>query len=212
VGGAERPVVYKRFRVTSQADPWLSLLRPTAAHRSWVNGQGLWERDLPTPRPLAVLHRGGLLAREGYLLTEKVPDALDLHAFVRGLGPPERQVGLRRLIEQVARLVRDLHRRRLSHRDLKAANLLVNPERVWFVDLVGVRRHRRLARGRRVQNLARLNASFLHHGGLTRTDRLRFLRDYLRGGFHDWKRWWQAIGAATLAKVARNERTGRPLA
>ncbi len=76
--GAEgaRRVFYKRFRVTSGADPWKALLRRSPAVRSWVSGQGLRERFLPTPRPLAVFHRRRKgLAYEGFLLTEELPDA-----------------------------------------------------------------------------------------------------------------------------------------
>jgi hypothetical protein len=85
---------------------------------------------------------------------------------------------------------------------------------VWFIDLVGVRLHARLTLSRRVQNLARLNASFYQSRALTRTDRLRFLRAYLLWNLHGrgtWKRWWRAIAAATEAKAARNARSGRIL-
>jgi hypothetical protein len=181
------------------------------------------------------------LRREGYLLTEKVPDALDLLAFLDRLESrpwAERRDVLRRLIDQVAGLIRLLHARHLSHRDLKAANLLVSTERwavsakgvkelgapadllegsnpqVWFIDLVGVRRHAKLRRRRRLQNLARLHASFHQHSALTRTDKLRFLRVYLCWGLRGrrgWKRWWRQIEQATQAKVERNLRKGRPL-
>jgi tRNA A-37 threonylcarbamoyl transferase component Bud32 len=220
VNGRPCRAIYKRFRVTAWCDPWLNLLRPSEALRSWVHGQGLRERCLPTPRPLAVFHRRRRgLQREGYLLTEKVPAAADLHAHLAGLGGRDaaerRAVLLRRRIDEAAKLVRELHRRQLSHRDLKAANLLVNPAGLWLIDLVGVRLHRRLPRRRRVQNLARLNASFHQSPLLTRTDRLRFLRVYLQWGLfgrHRWKRWWRQIEEATRAKVARNARSGRPLA
>ena len=107
----------------------------------------------------------------------------------------------------MGRLICLLHQRRLSHRDLKAANLLVRREpsgalTLWFIDLVGVVRHRRLGRSRRVQNLARLHTSFRNHPAITRTDKLRFLRTYLRWGLrgkHGWKAWWRLIEAATPA-------------
>jgi len=223
VNGRPRQVIYKRFRVTAWSDPWTALVRQSSALRSWVFGHGLRERCLPTPRPLAVLHRRRHgLSCEGYLLTEKVADAVELHHFVNGLGglaAPARRVLLHRLIEQVAGLVRGLHARRLSHRDLKAANVLVSREgsesRVWLIDLVGVARCRRLRRERRVQNLARLHASFRRNPLFTRTDKLRFLRVYLQWGVFGrdrWKRWWRAIDRETEAKVARNARNGRPLA
>ncbi len=237
-----RKVIYKRFAVTKWTDPWAALARPTAALHSWVMGHGLLTRLLPTPRPLAVLHRYRRgLPREGYLLTEKVPDAVDLAACVDRLAgrlAEERRLLLREMLGRVGRLLRTLHQRHLSHRDLKAPNLLLqtrngewgmgnenqevapsfpiphSPFRIFFIDLLGVRRHGKLRRSRRVQNLARLHASFRSHPALTRTDKLRFLRAYLAWGLHGrlgWKRWWRQVEAATEAKVLRNRRNGRPL-
>ncbi|HEY7428394.1 MAG TPA: lipopolysaccharide kinase InaA family protein [Gemmataceae bacterium] len=222
-----RRVVCKRFAVTRWSDPWTALFRAAPALRSYVMGHGLLLRCLPTPRPLAVWHRYRRgLPHEGYLLTEKVPDALELLRFVdhlNTLAVAERRTVLRRLIDQVARLIATLHQRLLSHRDLKAANLLVSgvsslasggEVHICFIDLVGVRRTLKLRRPRRVQNLARLNASFVNHPGLTRSDRLRFLRVYLRWGLRGrmgWKRWWRQIEEATADKVRRNLRQGRPL-
>jgi tRNA A-37 threonylcarbamoyl transferase component Bud32 len=222
-----RRVVYKRFTVTRWSDPWTTLFRPSPALRSYVMGHALLLRRLPTPRPLAVWHRYRRgLPHEGYLLAEKAPDALDLLAFVNHLQALPATVGrvvLRRLLDQLAFLVSTLHQRRLSHRDLKASNMLVGGVSALsaggdltlsLIDLVGVRRPLKLRRHRRVQNLARLNASFHNHPALTRTDRLRFLRMYLRWGLRGrigWKRWWRQIEAATAAKVARNLRKGRPL-
>ncbi len=225
IPGPEGPrrVIYKRFAVTARSDPWAALFRPPSALRSFVMGHALRLRGLPTPRPLAVLHRRRFgLACEGYLVTEKVSDARDLNKLVNDLTTrpePERRPVLRDLIDQVARLVQRLHARRLSHRDLKAPNLLVSasPEKetaVWFIDLVGVRVHGNLRRARRVQNLARLSASFVGHPGLTRTDRLRFLRVYLAWGLHGktgWKEWWRDIETVTEEKIERNRRSGRVL-
>jgi tRNA A-37 threonylcarbamoyl transferase component Bud32 len=223
VGGTPRRVIYKRFRVTAWSDPWANLVRRSPALRSWVQGHGLRERCLPTARPLAVLSRRRHgLDYEAYLLTEKIEGAADLHAYLAyldALPALARRAALRRRIDQVARLVRELHRRQLSHRDLKAANVLLSlagpDERVWFIDLVGVERFRRLPHARRLQNLTRLNASFVHSRALTRTDRLRFLRVYLEWslrGREDWKSWWRSVERATQAKIRRNQRSGRPLA
>jgi tRNA A-37 threonylcarbamoyl transferase component Bud32 len=223
LGGALRRVVYKRFRVRTWSEPWLALFRRTPALRSWVQGHGLRERCLPTARPLAVVHRRrGGLSHEGYLLTEKIDQGRDLHSYLARLAAlpaAERRMRLHALIQQVGRMARELHRRRLSHRDLKAANILVSedPEKrptCWLIDLVGLERYRNLPRARRVQNLARLNASFHQSAHLTRTDRMRILRVYLAWGLRGregWKRWWHDIEQATLAKIARNLRKGRPL-
>ena len=244
IDGQRRTWIYKRFRITSWLDSWANLFRLSPALRSWIQGQGFRERGLPTARPLAVLQRHGRGPyREGYLLTEKINDAQDLHEFLASLAQRPAACAvpiLRRQIAQIATVLRELHRRRLSHRDLKAANILVSRDSsaiyspfsdeawttgtqsllpifatsVWLIDLVGVRRHRWLSRARKVRNLARLNASFQVGRALTRTDRLRFLRTYLRWSLHgkgDWKAWWKAIDQGTREKIIRNHQQGRPL-
>src|SRR5262249_20816514 len=171
-------------------------------------------------------------------------DAYDLRGLVAELEsmPLQERRKLSRLrLDEIARLVRELHRWGYSQRDLKAANILVSRHRhpslspfqpieetsgpvpnslpwpatsAWFIDLVGVQRSDHVPFQRRVQNLARLNASFLQTPAITRTDRLRFLSTYLQWalrGRHGWKDWWKAVAAATQAKVRRNVRTGRPL-
>lgn len=242
VNGQLRTVIYKRFRVNRWTDPLAALVRLTPALRSWVHGQGFRERGLPTARPLAVLHHRRLgLLREGYLITEKVEHAEELQRFVarlQELPEAERRALMGQQIDRVARVIRELHLRQLSHRDLKAANILVrrwdapptepeppNPHAllnllhmpespVWLIDLVGVELFRTLSRARKVQNLARLNASFFRSQRVTRTDRLRFLRTYLDWaitGRGDWKSWWRQVARATEEKIARNVRRGRPL-
>lgn len=239
VNGQVRRVIYKRFRVTSWKDPLASLVRPTPALRSWIHGQGFRERGLPTARPFVVLHRRKLgMYHEGYLLTEKIAHADDLHDYIHNLdAAPYGQRLLRQLIDRVARTIRALHQRQLSHRDLKAANILARrwdappqepsaysqdiqnllymPESsVWLIDLVGVERFTELTRSRRVQNLSRLNASFVDSPRITRTDRLRFLLTYLNCGAFgrcDWKSWWREVDRATERKVRRNKRRGKPL-
>jgi tRNA A-37 threonylcarbamoyl transferase component Bud32 len=228
LAGAPCPVIYKRFKVRSRLEPWLSLLRQTQALRSWVLGHGLIERCLPTARPLLLIERRRLgVAREAYLLTEKITNACDLHQFVADtirLPAGERATVLRNLIESLARLVRKLHDRGLSHRDLKATNVLVKsgtstlssgPGRsLCLIDVVGVRWLTRLGRTRRARDLARLQASLSNHPVFTRGDGLRFLRIYLQCGFTGtagWKLWWRQIATFVRTKVEKNRRAGRPL-
>jgi serine/threonine protein kinase len=232
-GDEIRPVILKRFAVTYWHDPLVSLVRTPPAQRSWLNGHRLLGCGIPTARPLAVLGRQRLgLMREGYLMTERLAGACDLLQYVAlldPLPPPERRGRLNQLIEQVARLIRDLHQRRFSHRDLKAANVLVAArsdnvdiqryevapgQQLFLIDLVGLERCRWLSKRRRLRNLARLHTSFCAHPAVRRTDKLRFLRVYLRWGLQgkqDWKEWWRGIARATQAKIDRNQRHGRPV-
>lgn len=234
--GQTSRVIYKRFSIKSPLVPWLSLARRPPALRSWVRGHGLIARALPTARPLAVLHRKrGALLREGYLLCLKIADAVELPRFLdqlKTLPIPKRTDILRDRMEHMARVIRQLHCRQVSHRDLKGANILItthavgttgiaslpmlanSSSKVWLIDLAGVRTSRRLPSARRIQNLARLHASIGLHALLSRTEKLRFLRTYLQWGLaggSDWKSWWRAIERATQAKILRNVRNGRPL-
>ena len=240
VDGRPTRLVYKRFYVKRTTTPWTSLVRKPPALRSWQQGQGFRERGLPTARPLLVLHRRrhGLLY-EGYLLSTKIEHAQHLHDgldSLHRLPAAERRRVLRARIEVVGLAVREMHGRQLSHRDLKANNIMVATQGhetiggptwpgpsllplsragVWFVDLVGVAAPSGLSVERRVQNLARLNASFHWRDELSRTDRLRFLRTYLQWGLYgkqNWKSWWRAVALATQAKLDRNDRLGRQVA
>jgi tRNA A-37 threonylcarbamoyl transferase component Bud32 len=239
VNGELRPVIYKRFCVASWKDPIASWFRDAPALRSWIHGQGFRERGLPTARPFVVLHRRKYgMWFEGYLLTEKIDHAFDLLQFAKSLmrAPDSREL-LREMIGRVARTIRSLHQRQLSHRDLKAANILVRrwdapvgessaysqdiqnllymPESaIWLIDLVGVDQFAELTFDRKVQNLARLNVSFADNSLISRSDRLRFLLTYLSCGAFgtcDWKAWWKRIGEATGKKICRNLRRGKPL-
>lgn len=236
VAGQLKAVICKRLPATLSRT-LRSLVRTPPAVRSYLSGQAFRVRGLPTPRPLAVWHRRrfGLL-QEGYLLVEKVAEARPLREFVEHLTTrpsPERIARQRAVIDDLARVLRKVHEYRFSHRDLKAANILISPassvmssrglrdvppnpdapgDHVWLIDLVGVTQHRKLRRSRQVRDLARLQMSFLDHPDVTRTDRLRFLRTYLAWGLRGqvgWKSWWRDVDRAARTKVRTNVRRGR---
>jgi tRNA A-37 threonylcarbamoyl transferase component Bud32 len=110
-------------------------------------------------------------------------DAPDLHAFSAG-GAGGRLAALpaherHELLARIGRTLRAMHDAEVTHRDLKAPNLLVTPETpdgISFADLEGVRiRHRPVPWARRARDLARLDASL----GAQGSDPLRVLRAYM---------------------------------
>jgi len=214
-------VIYKCFRVGSMWDSLANHFRRSPCLRSWQNGHAFLDCLLPTPRPIAVWHRRRFaLCREGYLITERIPKAEDLHQFLQRLQTlpqPQRSRRLWEALDELGRQIRCLHERGWAHRDLKATNILIRNEdtiRVWFIDLVGAWRPWRLRDSRRQKDVARLNASTLFSQQLSQTDRLRFLRAYMNWNLHGkrgWKGWWRAIANHTAAKVRRNRNRGRPL-
>jgi tRNA A-37 threonylcarbamoyl transferase component Bud32 len=210
-----RPMIWKRFQAKKPFTSLLNRLRTSPALRSWQTGYAFWNRRLPTPRPWLVLHRRTTLGPgEGYLLCEKVTDAIDLLRALESMRTPEEKWDN---IAALARLIREMHDLGLSHRDLKAANILWRPATAsfHFIDLVGAARHRQLPISAKVRNLARLQVSFAHDSHLTRTDRLRFLSIYLcwaLRGSAGWKTWWRKIAEASREKIEKNRQRGRTVA
>lgn len=214
-----QPVILKRVPA-SLLGAVKNLFRSSSLRRSWLLGHGLRERWLPTPRPLALFHayRFGALPACGYLLTKKVPDALPLPQAVAACADSG---VLRVWAERLAAVLRTMHDRGVSHRDLKGANVLMEGATrdaatavPVLIDLVGARAGRAAVPfARAARDLSRLCASFLRSPAVTHSLRLRFLRAYLRTGVSrvDWKSWWKAVSEATVAKAAKNARAGREL-
>ena len=189
----------KRYNYQGLGYALKDLLRPSRARRVWVLANSLHMRGTPTPLPHAYLERRRFrVLLESYLIIEGV-EGLGLLEFAdRCHGSGQSFLGKRRLTREIATLVRRLHDRGISHRDLKVQNLMVRGEgleraRPLLLDLDGVRIGR-VSWRRRVRDLARLARDFSDHSPLTRTDRVRFLQAYL--GSRDrypWKKLWQRI-------------------
>jgi tRNA A-37 threonylcarbamoyl transferase component Bud32 len=233
VNGQPTVVIYKRFNRKKWLDPFLALFRPSRAWRSWQAASDLASRGIPTPRNLAFLARYRTFAdnplcwclpHETYLATVKEEGVVTLASYVTdtlaALPPNIRRERISSLTDTLARLVRTLHERSLSHRDLKSSNILIkasddgNQAELSLIDLVGVRLQYPLPWHRRAQNLARLSLSLSSVPDRTRSDALHFLRIYLPWGLSplsDWKSRWRAIERAIGRKISRNTRSGRPL-
>jgi hypothetical protein len=115
----------------------------------------------------------------------------------------------------LARHLRCFEERGFAHRDCKAGNILVlklpAPQLVW-IDLDGVRALNHHPGARAVRRaLACLHVSLLDVPGLTRTDRVRFLKRYCArfgSGPHAWRLLWRAL-AAPVARRLRTRATHR---
>lgn len=218
-----RTFVYKQYYNKGWAHAVVALFRRNQAARAWHYGNQLLLRELPTPAPLLLVRRRRFgLPITSYLLTEMVPSARTIRGYIEerleNADDPQRRRIVRGVVEQAARLLRTLHERRVTHRDLKASNVLASPTddparpRLWLIDLDGVETWRAVPPSRRFQNLARFAVSFDKSPFLTRTDRLRFLRLYLGREFRSpgvWKSMWRSVRAEAERKIRRNLLKGR---
>ena len=210
---ANLPVIIKRPRARNWRRRISQALAPSRSTRGWETGHALLHRDIVTARPLAFLERRlGPLVLDSLLITEAVPGALDLETYLRNRHaelPPSAwwRQHKRELCALLVHHIRRFQERGFAHRDCKAQNILVitqpQLELLW-IDMDGVQRVGRLARAQRLLPLMRLHVSLLDVPGLTRTDRVRFLKSYFARFGSDpnaWRAAWREVSQAAESKV-----------
>lgn len=227
VRGRPTRVIYKRFKSKKPFEWLLNVVRPTRAWRAWQAAQHMVSRGLATPQNLAIIERTTPfipIPLETFLITTKAEQAQTLGDYITDVLPrleaTERRRAIRSLTKSLAQMLRMLHERSISDRDLKASNILVEGDptteepTLSLIDLVGVQLLHPIPRHRRLQNLARLQISLESVPGRTRTDAIRFLRSYLVWGLsplNDWKGLWRQVACLCDKKRERNRHRGRIL-
>jgi len=221
-GGDTLPIIVKRSLARSFFKRIRYIFGTSRPMCTWQRGNALINRQIPTARPLAVVERRCLGIRlDSIVLTEYLENAKDLDTVLtvslreRSMHEQRRLKG--EIIESLATILRRLHERGFSHRDLKAPNVMVqwNPEsgdapRVLLIDLDGLKRARRVSFDRQLRAITRLNVSLDHCKRVTHTDRLRFLIRFLQRPGRpdpDWKPMWRAIADRSNDKRAIRSRT-----
>lgn len=159
------------------------------AGQEWRAIQRLQEVGVPTMTAVAYGERGGNPASQhSFIITEELAPTVSLEDFsANWRDQPPRPALKRALIAEVARMAGTMHRAGVNHRDFYICHFLLHTDkpvtasdfRLSLIDL-----HRAQTRGHtpvrwRNKDLAGLYFSALEIG-LTRGDRLRFLRDYFQ--------------------------------
>jgi len=211
---SKRSLYIKRYNYQNRLYALKNLFRSSRAKRVWKVSQKLVACNIPTPLPISFLElRKGRLLIKSFFISEKIDGVLDLHTAFQQW-PTQRSLHdinqKKSLILQVAHLVKSLHDCGICHRDLKASNILVQRisekvGKVYLVDLDSARIRKGIPEKGRIRDLARLNASLLFTTGISTTDRLRFLFNYLRiFRAHDniVHTYWQTIAELTRKKLA----------
>ena len=211
------PAIVKRPLPRNGWRRLVQMLPPSRSMRGWRLGHALLNRNLAAARPLAILERRlGPLVLDHLLITEAIPGAVDLESHLRSeiaVRPPAAWARHKaELSELLVRHLRRLEERGFTHRDCKASNILVRalPQpRLFWIDMDGLRATLpgRAAR-QHLRPLVRLHASLLRVPGLTRTDRVRFLRSYCARwgtGPDEWRTLWRVLEPLVGRKIRANE-------
>lgn len=178
----------------------LSLLKKPVlgARQEWQAIAALEQARVATMRPVAYGQRGSNPAtRHSFIITEELAPTVSLEDFCRDWPQQPPPVALKHaLIERVAEMVGRMHRAGVNHRDCYLVHFLLHTEpvprpdafRLSIIDLHRAQIRDQVPTRWRNKDLAALYFSALQIG-LTRRDKLRFLRVYfdqpLRQTLHD---------------------------
>jgi tRNA A-37 threonylcarbamoyl transferase component Bud32 len=210
------PVVAKCRMRKKFIDILWDCFRPSRALRAWKISYAMIHRGIPAAFPLAVMERRvGPFLSASIFITEDLAPAVHLMACLTNslndLSEKKQRAVKHVLSEQIASILKKMHRAAFMHRDLKATNILVrnmpftpnadiDPEtlRVVLVDTDSVIWKRKLTKADEISVFSRLAKSIAQVPAVSRTDRVRFLCEYLTrygSGRPDWKSLWRKIAA-----------------
>jgi tRNA A-37 threonylcarbamoyl transferase component Bud32 len=174
--------VLKVYRARGAGALARTLLLGSPAQREWNALRRLRSAGVNAPQPLAL---GTKPPFSSYLVTRRIESCATLEDLLLGKAPCP--VAPKDLAEACGRLIRSMHEAGVEHRDLHAANLLVDPEgRPHVTDLHGARLARTLSRRARTRDLLSLAGAFLIHG--SQRDRFRFFKAYSNAGQEEARR------------------------
>lgn len=136
---AQQDVVIKRYNIKNILHALGRSWRPSRAASSWSNAHRLQYYGLLTPQPLAMLEKRFFgLRGEAYFVsaTSVLPDASIFFKATRD------EVLRTEALRQLALTCYQFYLLQLSHGDMKATNLQINPQgRIIVMDLDSMRQH-----------------------------------------------------------------------
>lgn len=167
---------------------WSTLKKPVlGADQEWQAIAALTRAGVPTMTAAAYGERGcNPASRHSFIITEELAPTISLEDFSRDWLSQSPPPALKRaLIREVAEMTGRMHRAGVNHRDCYICHFLLHTDtppspqqlRLSLIDLHRAQLRRRVPRRWRDKDLAGLYFSALGIG-LTRRDKLRFLKVY----------------------------------
>lgn len=180
---------YPRWRQRFRGMLRGTFLKPSRARSEFRALAAMRRLGINAVRPIAFGERRVLhFVRSCFLITESVPDAMSLVAFIQAFGERSASPHARRarieILTSLARQVRHMHEMGFVHRDLFWRNVLIRPIpsdrfEFYFLD-ASVGKRIRIAHRRQdsiVHDIAALGV--LAPDFCSKSDQLRFLLEYL---------------------------------
>jgi serine/threonine protein kinase len=181
IDDGEKRVCVKQFRYLRFLDGFKEHFRRSKGLRSWFASNGLRVRGIDALQPLGLMEvRNWLGLRESFFLMEAAEPNQEIDRFLSSGFVDFREK--RAFIRAFARFLSHLHQRRLYHRDMKTCNLLVSKKgESWnflLLDLEDLSLEKKVGEAELFRSFLQLNTSTPKI--ITRADRMRFFKEYLR--------------------------------
>jgi len=155
--------------------------RRAKGFKSWRAANGMRARGLPSLKPLALAERRDWVGlQESFLLMEALANDQEMDRYIlKGFEDLKKK---RLFIRTFAHWLNSLHKMRLYHKDMKTCNILVSERgETWhfhLLDFEDILMDESVNRKKLFRNFLQLNTSTPRV--MTKVDRYRFLREYLR--------------------------------
>lgn len=135
-----RDYVVKRYNPKGLLHSIRHTLKRSRARRGWLNAHRLRYLGIPTPRPAGFIEEyAGFLLKRSWLITELAPGP-KLYEYLADSEISKDQKT--KIIDQVFDILTRLDRHRITHGDLKHANLIITPDGPTLIDLDSLKIHK----------------------------------------------------------------------
>ncbi|MGR3303441.1 MAG: lipopolysaccharide kinase InaA family protein, partial [Candidatus Scalindua sp.] len=180
-------VVVKQYKVSCGVCLIKNIFCNSAGKKAWIAGNGLPVYGFNTPKPLALMEKKVLgITTSSYLIMEDARDCLEMDRYIlknfHDKSSLSKWKKKRALINNLAETMGRMHNLNIFHHDLKTCNIMVKEKGIsfyiTFLDFDKVSFEEEITIRKRVKNLTQLNLSTPKL--ISTTDRLRFLKEYLR--------------------------------
>jgi serine/threonine protein kinase len=175
-------VCVKQFRNLNLWRTFKDHFRRPKGLKSWVGSHGLRVRGIPSLKPFALVEKRSVWGLgESFFLMETSETGQEMDRYIlERLGNLQKK---RLFAKAFAQWLSHLHQKGVFHQDMKTCNILISENgRGWtfhLLDQEDISLDEKMDPGKVYKSFLQLNTSTPRI--MTRTDRFRFLKEYLRG-------------------------------